>query len=110
MLIQKIWNKILFLLEECGADWQWDWEAEGRIFSSDLKIPLNKMEVVLRNENVWCSQQVERYEEYLKLWSVCPFLCGRVMQLILQSGLKRLWFHSSVLEIIWGKGVKIVGP
>lgn len=25
------------------------------------------MEVVLRNENVWCSQQVERYEEYLKL-------------------------------------------
>lgn len=63
MLIEKLWNKILFLLEMCGADWQRDWEAEGRIFSSDLKILLNKMEVVLRNENVWCSQQVEGFEE-----------------------------------------------
>lgn len=63
MLIEKIWKKILFLLDVCGADWQWDWEAEDRIFSSDLRIPLNKMEVVLRNENIWCSQQVERYEE-----------------------------------------------
>lgn len=63
MLIEKIWNKILFLLEVCGADWQWDWEAEGRIFSLDLKIPLNKMEVVPKNENVWCSYKVERYEE-----------------------------------------------
>lgn len=63
MLIEKICNKIFFLLEVCGADWQWDWEAEGWIFSSDLKIPLNKREVVLRNVNVWCNQQVKRYEE-----------------------------------------------
>lgn len=60
---RKNMEKFLFLLDVCGADWQWDWEAEGRIFSSDLRIPLNKMEVVLRNENIWCSQQVERYEE-----------------------------------------------
>lgn len=63
LLIEKIWNKILCLIEVCRADWQWDWEAEGRISSSDLKISLNKMEVLLRNENVSYSQQVESHEE-----------------------------------------------
>lgn len=51
----------------------------------DLKIHLDKIEVVLRNKSVLCGWQVGgmgRIEN-----------SGRVMQLILQSGLKLLWFY-----------------
>lgn len=58
----------------------------------DLKIHLDKIEVVLRNKSVLCGWQVGgmgRIENSGELKT----LCGRVMQLILQSGLKLLWFY-----------------
>lgn len=65
----------------------------------DLEIHLNTLELVLRNESIWCGQQIEGITR-IKISERClPFSLWKAAQLSSQSGLKPLWLHSSVLEM-----------